>query len=70
MIDKLSGPTITVPMAGRLLGLSLNKAYEAAARGEIPTLRFGKRIVVPTRPLRGMRGLDQARATGGTDSEQ
>ena len=33
-------PTTTVPMAGKLLGLSRNKAYEAASRGEIPTLRF------------------------------
>ena len=39
-------------------GLSRNKAYEAASRGEIPTLRFGKRIVVPTVPLRRMLGLE------------
>lgn len=70
MIGKLSGPTITVPMAGRLLGLLRNKAYEAAARGEIPTLRFGKRIVVPTMPLRRMLGLRPARAAGWMDSEQ
>jgi len=59
MIDKLEGPTTTVPIAGQLLGISRNKAYEAAARGEIPTLRFGKRIVVPTMPLRRMLGLDE-----------
>jgi hypothetical protein len=50
VLDVLGGPTTTVPLAGQLLGLSRNKAYEAAARGEIPTLRFGKRIVVPTMP--------------------
>jgi hypothetical protein len=70
MMIKLSGLTTTVPIAGRLLGLSRNKAYEAAARGEIPTLRFGKRIVVPTVPLRRMLGLDPALAAGRTDSEQ
>jgi hypothetical protein len=58
IIEKLAGPTTTVPVAGKVLGLSRNKAYEAAARGEIPTLRFGKRIVVPTMPLRRMLGLE------------
>lgn len=63
--EALTGPTTTVPVAGRLLGLSRNKAYEAAASGDIPTLRFGKRIVVPTMPLRRMLGLE-----GGLPSEQ
>jgi hypothetical protein len=51
---------MTVPAAGKLLGLSRNKAYEAAACGEIPTLKFGKRIVVPTVPLRRMLGMEAA----------
>jgi hypothetical protein len=63
--QAFSGPTTTVPIAGKLLGLSRNKAYEAAAKGEIPTLRFGKRIVVPTMPLRRMLGLE-----GGSTTEQ
>ena len=50
---------MTVPVAGRLLGLSKNKAYQAAANGEIPTLRFGKRIVVPSAHLRRMLGLKE-----------
>ena len=33
---------MTVPEAGRKLELSRNAAYEAAARGEIPTIRIGK----------------------------
>jgi len=56
--EALSGPTTTVPVAGRILGLSRNKAYEAAAKGEIPTLKFGKRIVVPTMLLKRMLGLE------------
>ena len=39
--------TITIQEAGALLGLSRNAAYDAAKRGEIPTLRFGHRLVVP-----------------------
>jgi hypothetical protein len=54
----LAGPTTTVPLAGEVLGLSRTESYEAAARGEIPTLRFGKRIVVPTMHLRRMLGLE------------
>ena len=37
----------TVPEAASLLGLSRNFGYELARRGEIPTRRFGNRIVVP-----------------------
>jgi excisionase family DNA binding protein len=37
----------TVPEAGRLLGLSRNGSYEAAKRGEIPTIRIGRRLFVP-----------------------
>jgi hypothetical protein len=35
------------PDAGMALGLSRNGTYDAARRGEIPTMRFGKKIVVP-----------------------
>jgi hypothetical protein len=35
---------ITIPEAGRLLGLGRNAAYAAAARGEIPTMRYGPKI--------------------------
>ncbi len=37
----------TVPEAGRLLGLGRNAAYDAAKRGDIPTLRIGRRLLVP-----------------------
>jgi hypothetical protein len=43
---------MSVPAAGRLLGLrSKNTAYAAAHRGEIPTLRIGRRLVVPVAAL-------------------
>jgi len=43
--------TYTVPEAGRLLGIGRGQAYEAVARGEIPAIRFGKRLVVPRAAL-------------------
>ena len=38
---------LTVEEAGRLLGIGRGLAYEAARRGDIPTLRIGRRLVVP-----------------------
>jgi excisionase family DNA binding protein len=36
-----------VPEAGAKLGLSRNSSYEAAARGDIPTIRIGRLLKVP-----------------------
>ena len=47
----------TVPEAGRLLGLGRNAAYEAAKRGDLPTLRMGRRLLVPKIPFHGMLGI-------------
>lgn len=56
---------LTIPLwpdAGEALGLSRNGTYQAAARGEIPTLRFGKKIVVPMIAFeRMLEGTDQRR---------
>jgi len=38
---------MTVPEAGEMLGLSRGGSYEAAARGEIPTIRIGRLLKVP-----------------------
>ena len=35
------------PDAGKALGIGKNQAYEGARRGQIPSIRIGKRIVVP-----------------------
>jgi excisionase family DNA binding protein len=43
--------TVTVPEAAALLGISRALAYELVAREEIPAIRLGYRIVVPTRRL-------------------
>lgn len=44
--------THTVPEAGRMLGVGRSAAYEAARRGDIPTIRIGRRILVPDAALR------------------
>jgi excisionase family DNA binding protein len=38
--------TYTVDETAELLGISRSTAYECVRRGEIPSVRFGKRIVV------------------------
>ena len=46
--------TVTVTEAAKVLGVSRNKAYEAARRGEIPTIKIGHRILVPVAALERM----------------
>lgn len=60
--------TISVPEAGGLLGLSRNSSYDAARRGEIPTLKVGKRLLVPVARLLELVGVAPARAGAGTAS--
>jgi excisionase family DNA binding protein len=42
---------LSVAEAGELLGISRAFAYELVARGELPVVRFGRRIVVPKAAL-------------------
>jgi Helix-turn-helix domain len=47
--------TISVPEAGkRYFGLSRNGSYDAAARGEIPTIKIGRLLRVPVLALERM----------------
>ena len=43
--------TLTVDEAAQALGISRALAYELIARYELPSLRLGRRIVVPRRAL-------------------
>ena len=43
--------TLTVSETARLLGISRGLAYEMVRTGEIPSVRFGKRVLVPRRSL-------------------
>ncbi len=45
---------IDVVEAGKMLGLGRSAAYAAAARGQIPTLKFGRKLVVPLVQLEAM----------------
>ena len=54
--------TVTVEEAAALLGISRALAYELVARGELPCLRLGRRLVVPRK------ALDQLLDTAGAGS--
>jgi hypothetical protein len=55
--EILAGATTTVPLAGKVLGVGLSRAYQSARIGEIPTVRLGRKMVVPVPKLREMLGL-------------
>ena len=38
---------ISVPEAAELLGISRNNAYELVKRGELPSIKLGKRKLIP-----------------------
>lgn len=49
---------MTVARAGRFYGLrSRNAAYDAVAKGDIPSIRLGRRIMVPTATAARQLGL-------------
>jgi excisionase family DNA binding protein len=50
-------PTISVEHAARLLGVSRSSAYRAAASGQLPTISFGRRLLVPASRLLEMLGI-------------
>lgn len=60
MRDLSGKSTITVPEAGEYLGIGRDAAYAAAKRGEIPTLRIGRRLIVPVPALLSMLGTPES----------
>ena len=54
--------TLTIPEVAEMMGISRNLAYSVASReGEIagvPVLSVGRRLVVPTVPIRRALGLE------------
>ncbi|MCA9107091.1 MAG: helix-turn-helix domain-containing protein [Planctomycetales bacterium] len=59
-LDDLAGKaTISVEQAATVLGLGRTAAYEAARRGELPTRRLGRRVIVPVPALLQWLGVEQ-----------
>ncbi len=60
--------TVTVAQAAVILGISRTSSYERARRGEIPTVRLGRRLLVPKARLLAM--LDGEPSTDSTTEEE
>jgi hypothetical protein len=69
-VSKQGQLTMSVPEAGKkYFGLSRNASYDAAARGEIPTIKIGRLLKVPIVALDRMlenAGADRGIQGGGT----
>lgn len=46
--------TVTVEEAAELLGIGRNSAYAAVDRGELPSVRIGRRLLIPRAALERM----------------
>lgn len=51
MSDLDNRAAVSVPEAGELLGICRRSAYNAARRGDIPTITVGRRQLVPVPAL-------------------
>jgi excisionase family DNA binding protein len=47
MKSELTAATYRIEEAAKVLGIGRNTCYEAAKSGEIPTVRIGRRLLVP-----------------------
>lgn len=56
--EAANQPTMQVDDVAKALGLSRAAAYNGVQTGEIPSIRIGRRIVVPTAAVRRMLLLD------------
>ncbi|MER8793943.1 DNA-binding protein [Mesorhizobium sp. M0984] len=66
LAEALGRATVPVPVAGRLFfNLARNASYDAAKRGDIPTVKIGGKIMVPVAPIALQLGL---RSTAGRDA--
>lgn len=64
--------TLTVEETAEALGISRSTAYEAVRRGELPTIRIGRRYVVPRLALERMlsQAADQVQTLPATPAAQ
>jgi excisionase family DNA binding protein len=58
---------MTIDEAAATLGVARSSAYEAARRGDLPTLRIGQRLLVPRAALARMLGELPDRETADTE---
>jgi len=59
ILERLrSEPTISIPDYARLLGVSRASGYTYAREGQIPTIKVGRRVRIPSAIVLRQLGLD------------
>ena len=56
--DPAVKPTMQVGDVAKAIGISRAAAYEGVKTGEIPSIRIGRRFLIPTAAVRRMLQLD------------
>lgn len=56
--DPEEQPTMRVPELAAALGLAESTVYDAIARGELPSIKIGRRLLIPTAGVRRKLELD------------
>ena len=59
--------TLTVSEAAKLMGVGLTMAYQYAREGRIPSVRFGRKYLIPIGALNAM--LERETKWAGKDGE-
>ncbi|AZZ48006.1 hypothetical protein C5E02_01260 [Rathayibacter rathayi] len=58
-LDLLRQPTIRPSEWQRISGQGKGQVYAGIADGQIPSIRIGRSILLPTAPLRRLLGIEQ-----------
>ena len=66
--DPIDRATLTVAEVADLFGIGLSAAYKAVNAGEIPAIRIGGRLLVPTAAVRRMLLIDEHRSASAAES--
>ena len=66
-VDAVERMTLTIPEAARVLGIGRTPAYQAAHSGELPTIRIGRRLLVPRAALDHLLSANARHATESTN---
>ena len=61
--------TLSIDETAKCLGIGRNSAYEAIARGEIPVVKVGKRLLVPKAALEFLLASGQPKKKGDNESQ-
>jgi excisionase family DNA binding protein len=68
-LDPAVKPTMSVDEFAAITGVSRSSAFAAVHAGEVPAIRLGKRIRIPTAAVRRMLALDDpVLVNGGGDA--